>query len=76
MSEDATRPPLPEQIARVRERIGEAGECRVDCDDLRLLCDGEVEKPRQLLIVARIAQWEGWQFEFREDGSVRFWSAA
>jgi hypothetical protein len=65
-------PTIAAQLARIREEMQEQGHARVTCEELRVLCEGELSPARQLLAVAKIAQWEQWSFEFLEDGSVRF----
>lgn len=64
-------PNVAAQMAKIREEVNGRGKSFVSCENLVLLCDGAVEEPRQLVIVARIAAWEGWTFDVA-DGGVCF----
>ena len=72
MESDGHNPSIAAQIASIREQVLRDGRSCVGCEELRLLCDGEVEPQRQLFVVVKIAAWEGWHFEMLEDGRVVF----
>lgn len=64
------RPGIAAQVDRIRAEIGQCGESRVGCEELRLLCPDEVSA--SVTGIAQIAEWEGWTFEYFPDGSVLF----
>ena len=60
------------QVDKIRADIGQCGESRVGCEDLTVLCRGEVLRSSRLVGIAQIAEWEHWTFEYSEDGTVLF----
>ena len=66
------RPTLKSQVEKIRNEIEEYGESIVGCDELRVLCLGELVQNGQWEAIAKISINEGWSFTFFPDGSVRF----
>jgi hypothetical protein len=62
---------LPAEMRRIREAVERDGAVRVRRDQLHLLQD-EIGRTERFLAVAKIAQWEGWAFDFEKDDCVRF----
>lgn len=65
-------PSLISQVEMVRQEIEEYGESVVGCEELRVLCPGEVPVSTQWNAIARIAKSEGWSFTYLANGSVAF----
>jgi hypothetical protein len=65
-------PGIGAQVDKIRTEIRQHGESRVGCEELSLLCPGEVSNAQVLNGIAQIAEWERWTFQYLPDGSVRF----
>jgi hypothetical protein len=72
MAIDPTSTDLRAQMRTIRAAVKCGGEAHVTGAELTLLSEGGMTRTKQLLEIAKIAQWEGWSFDFFRDGSIRF----